>query len=92
MNTKLKDTERYYGYANYETWLVNLWLTNDECYYIELKDIVAHFDTDEEMIDELKAYVNMLTGVNFRGGIAGDLLTMSLEKINWLEIIEANKD
>ena len=30
----------YNGWSNRETWLVNLWLTNDECYYEELQAII----------------------------------------------------
>jgi hypothetical protein len=30
----------YNGWCNRETWVVNLWLTNDECYYEELQAII----------------------------------------------------
>ena len=29
-------TAEYSGWTNRETWVVNLWFTNDECYYEEL--------------------------------------------------------
>lgn len=34
------ETIGYNGWTNRETWLVNLWLTNDECYYEELQAII----------------------------------------------------
>ena len=33
-------TREYNGWCNRETWVINLWLTNDECYYEELQAII----------------------------------------------------
>ena len=33
-------TAEYNGWTNRETWVVNLWFTNDECYYEELQAII----------------------------------------------------
>lgn len=41
----MKTKEEYNGYSNRETWALNLWLTNDEGFYHEIR---------EEMIPQLK--------------------------------------
>lgn len=82
----------YNGWTNRETWVVNLWLTNDECYYHELCDVVKNFDTTDEQAEELEQYVRFVADTDERIGIAGDLLTASLGRVNWYEIAEANQE
>ena len=48
----------YNGWSNRETWVVNMWLTNDQCYYDELCDIIKNFDTTDEQVEELEQYVH----------------------------------
>ena len=48
--TQTVSTE-YNGWSNYETWLINLWLTNDRCYYDELCEIIKNFDLGEQAED-----------------------------------------
>ena len=48
----------YNGWCNQETWVVNLWLTNDECYYQELCSIIKSFDTTDEQAEEIEQYVH----------------------------------
>ncbi|NCU38750.1 hypothetical protein EOL96_06915 [Candidatus Saccharibacteria bacterium] len=84
-------TTEYNGWCNRETWVVNLWLTNDECYYHELCAIVRNFDKDEQA-EELEQYVRWLVDTDKRIGITSDLLTASLGRVNWYEIVEANQE
>jgi hypothetical protein len=85
----------YNGWTNYETWVVNLWLTNDSGsvdYLNEMaRDCLTHLDGDkndaiwelakriEENHDEFKPEAN---------GVFADLLNHALGCVNWREIAQ----
>lgn len=85
------ETIGYNGWTNRETWLVNLWLTNDECYYDELCGIVKNFETTYEQAEELERYVHWIVDKD-EASMASDLLTASLGRVSWYEIAEANQE
>lgn len=80
----------YNGWSNYETWVANLWLTNDECYYEELQAIIKNFDS-EEQAEELEQYVRWIIDVD-EASMTTDLLSTSLGRVNWHEITRANQE
>ncbi len=84
-------TTEYNGWTNRETWVVNLWLTNDECYYNELCDVIKNFDTTEEQAEELEQYAHWIIDID-EASMTTDLLTASLGRVNWYEIAEANQE
>ena len=83
-------TTEYSGWTNRETWIVNLWLTNDECYYQELRSIVKNFDSDEQA-EELEQYVHWIIDTD-EASMTSDLLSTSLGRVNWYEIAESNRE
>ena len=77
----------YNGWSTYETWLVNLWLTND----MQDEDLTASVkeaNTTYEAKEILKDYVEEL--VPFQGitGLFADLLRGALSEVNWYEIVK----
>ena len=87
----MKD-EEYNGWKNYETWVVNLWLTNDEVSYNYLFDLaketpdkfylskILKRDTEERFFD-----------IQDDGQLPGmfvDLLNSALSMVDWVEIAE----
>ena len=77
----------YNGWSTYETWLVNLWLTND----MQDDDLIAsvkEVETDYEAKEILKDYVEEM--VPFQGitGLFADLLRGALSEVNWYEIVK----
>ncbi len=82
-------TVEYNGWTNRETWIVNLWLTNDECYYEELQAIIKNFDSNEQA-EELEQYVHWIIDVD-EASMTTDLLSTSLGRVNWYEIAENNR-
>ena len=79
----------YNGWCNRETWVVNLWLTSDECHYQELCSIVKNFDSDEQA-EELEQYARWIVDID-ESSLTSDLLSASLGRVNWHEIVEANR-
>jgi hypothetical protein len=71
----------YNGWSNRETWLVNLWLTNDEGTYNEVRGMSADHISDyvELLIDDVCANPTV-------PGFANDLIGTALIHVNWFEI------
>jgi vacuolar-type H+-ATPase subunit C/Vma6 len=69
---------------------VNLWLTNDEYYYEELKAIIKNFDSDKQA-EELEQYVHWIIDVD-EASMTTDLLSTSLVRVDWHEIARSNQE
>ena len=88
------------GWTNYETWLVNLHLTNNEAAYHTCMGLAranrwAQRSSDE-LAESIKQYVHRpFDELEFRdvlrgeqAGLAGDLLTSALGDVDWKEIAD----
>ena len=89
----MSETTGYNGWTNYETWIVNLWLTNEPYSYDMLQYVVKAFETVSEQAGELEHYVrnddNALAG---EFSMWSDLLGAALGRVNWYEIVENNQE
>lgn len=97
---------KYNGWTNYETWAVNLWLTNDEgsdsywreraqdCYGDAEHDGVL--DRDEvariALADALRDEIEEGNPLDGDAGLYLDLLTAAIGEVNWYEIAGAFMD
>jgi len=81
----------YSGWSNRETWVMNLWLANDETYCDEMRRIIKTCDKYEQA-EQLESLIrDELEGSLEESGLLGDLLTASLGRVSWQEIIENNR-
>lgn len=87
------------GWTNYETWLVNVWIDNEEYtqrYWREradecVKDTAGEFCPDGaaigQLADEMRdAHDEAVEGMVTAPGIFGDLLNAALGAVNWDEL------
>lgn len=82
-------SQEYNGWTNYETWLVNLWLTNEEWSAEELRSIANNGQRRDYRKEELKSYVeDEMLALHKLNGLASDLIGSALSMVNWYEILD----
>ena len=75
--------KKHSGWTNYETWNVNLWLSNDEGLYQALLKAVKDGQSIEEFVRDM---------AEASGGKFGDLCEVCLNRVNWQEIADLWKE
>lgn len=86
-------TLTYNGWCNRETWVMNLWLTNDEYAYDALQHVLKAFESIGEQVEELEHWVRCEYGLDdLDASVVSDLLGTSLGRIDWYEIVHNNQD
>lgn len=91
----ITETKTYNGWKNYETWCVNLWLTNDPGSEEALQDIV-HADWDlgtrarelESLVCDWGTNFDQDDGPMSGASLFTDLLRAAISMVDWREIIE----
>jgi hypothetical protein len=80
----------YNGWSTYETWLVNLWIQNDQALYAVLHDKVVSAEDLYSAREALKAWLDneydLFVEVLGQNGLFQDLLKGALSEVNWYEI------
>ncbi len=83
----------YNGWSNHETWLANLWLTNDQGSYVLLVEAMSSGDSDFARADWLERQLkDQLADEAREASMWNDLLSTAFYRINWVEVIEKNRD
>jgi hypothetical protein len=95
--------ETYNGWTNYETWLVKLWIDNEESsqrYWAEAAQEVADNATSSlfltreveaarDLAERLRNEIeDGATDITGASGVYADLLTSALGSVDWREIAE----
>ena len=91
-------SEKYNGWANYETWNASLWMDYDDEYWQERIDELKDEHTDEEedidrravvgnLADELKSQIDE-RAPDLGSGMFADILGAGLSAIDWHEIAD----
>lgn len=73
----------YNGWPTYQTWLVFVWLTNDQDTYQLSCEMVGAADTVSQAADSLKLLVESGTEVLDHASLYADLLTSALSLVVW---------
>ena len=80
--------EKYQGYTNYETFLVDTYLANNKESYNRIQFIWKHPIDAFKFIDTLKLYVQQITEDNVDNAFVNSLVTAALERVDWKELVD----
>ena len=87
----MSELSTYNGYCNRETWLVSLWLNNDQDNYELLDNVLRQSTTGFRKAEKLEALVSdQMYDLELEASLWSDLLSTALAKVDWLEVIESN--
>ena len=93
--------KEYNGWTNYETWVVKLWMDNDEGSYRSFGQMAeesyrnATGEPEERLEDAASALAEELKAAHEEnypldsGNVFDDLLSASMSEVNWYEIAES---
>ncbi len=84
------ETTGYQGWSNYETWLINHWLTNDESYYKQLQLIVSSHSGVQDQAEALHEWLQLEHEELEITNLWSDIVGSTLCRTNYQEIVEAN--
>lgn len=82
--------KEYNGWANYETWLVNLWLDNDQSTQEQVIEICMEERGLYQAAEALKEFVESFPEVEeatSKASFVCDLINASLSEVDWCEIV-----
>jgi hypothetical protein len=92
--------KEYNGWYNYETWLVNLWMENDEGSYSywreRAQEVYKHAVADSTFTREERAVLVLAEQIKSEHdeaqpettGLWADMMNAALSEVNWHEIAE----
>ena len=92
---RIMTKKEYNGWFNYETWLVKLWIDNDQgsqSYWQEQAEEFYKVDADDcsGLADALKEHhEEYLSSIMPDSGFAADLMSAAMSEVNWREIAES---
>lgn len=87
--------KEYNGWTNYKTWLVKLWMDNDQGNYLFFREQAEQviredgpYDKDSDHIRQLAAIIQESHEESLPKleGFAADLMNAALSEVNWEEI------
>ena len=89
----MSDISTYNGFKNRETWLISLWLNNDQDSYELLSNVLGLVTSSTRKAEKLHNLVeDQMYDLELEASLWSDLLSTALAKVDWLEVIESNQE
>ena len=81
----------YNGWTNRETWLVSLWINNDQTSQAVLLEALGRDESDFKKAEWLKSEIEEeMYDLPLEASLWCDLLGTALARVDWREVIENN--
>ena len=80
------NNQEYNGWYNYETWLVNLWLTNDSSSYNYWNEATNECADPAELSNRIKDEIEEFNPVTDDSSLYADLMNAAISEVNFDEI------
>jgi hypothetical protein len=83
--------KEYNGWYNHETWLVSLWLSNEQDSYDMVRDMISDPYSDYavyDLADALKEYIEEDNPLGGQANMFSDLINAAISEVNFDEIAE----
>lgn len=88
-----ENNEKYNGWTNRETWLINLHLTNTQNIYNEVLELLKiDYEYEFQKEDKLKDFVENFILIDDNDEVnllRSDLINTALSRVNWKEIVKS---
>lgn len=90
----MENKETFNGWTNKPTWLVKLWLDNDQNTYNNIIALVKENNNKEDyqIGDIISGYVDENMIGDIKASLLSDLIGWSLACVNWSEIAKSYHD
>jgi hypothetical protein len=79
----------YNGWPNYETWVVHLWLSNDQGTEQTMHDLVTEASSCYAAGDTIQMWVEEQCPLAEQASVFVDLLGHALGRVEWAEVARA---
>lgn len=83
----MSESTGYNGWSNYETWLVALWLNNDQASYNYLAALKAEPGSVHRKAERLEELTKELYEFEPTGLVA-DFVNAAFGRVNWMEVLQ----
>jgi hypothetical protein len=85
--------QEYNGWKNYETWIVALWINNDqglqETVHDMARDCVDNEHANYDLSHAIKDMIEEMNPLNDTADLFTDLLNAALSEVDWYELAES---